>query len=82
MEDNHPDPEVQERAKRRIFSLSYKTNILRITDDLPRGEIAGFLRKEALYWAQRVLSVLALDAPAPAPGRYTAPASGRVRVAR
>lgn len=52
MDNDHPDPEVQERAKRRIFSLSYKTNILRITDDLPRGEIAGFLRKEALYWAQ------------------------------
>lgn len=52
MEQDPPDPEVSERAHRRRFTVTYKTKILKITDELGRGEIAGFLRQEGLYWTQ------------------------------
>lgn len=45
-----PDPEVQEKAKRRRFSAAYKLKILEQTDALEgTGEIGAMLRREGLY---------------------------------
>lgn len=52
MDHTTPDPEVPSEGRRRVFSVSYKLRILRATDELPSGDVAGFLRQEGLYWSQ------------------------------
>jgi transposase len=49
MEENHPDPEVPEKAHRRRFSARYKSEVLATYDKLPRDERGAFLRREGLY---------------------------------
>ena len=45
-----PDPEVPEKARRRLFSTSYKLKILADTDRCSQpGEIGKLLRREGLY---------------------------------
>jgi len=44
----HPDPEVEPKAKRRQFSASYKARILEEIDGKP-GETGAVLRREGLY---------------------------------
>ena len=49
MEENHPDPEVPERARRRQFPARYKAEVLAAYDSLPKAERGAFLRREGLY---------------------------------
>lgn len=44
-----PDTEVVERARRRKFSASDKSRILRETDTASSGQVAAILRREGLY---------------------------------
>ena len=45
-----PDPEVPERARRRIFTAEYKLRILEEVDRCTQhGEIGALLRREGLY---------------------------------
>lgn len=45
-----PDPEVAEKAKRRLFSPEYKLRVLREADGCRgSGEIGALLRREGLY---------------------------------
>jgi hypothetical protein len=49
-EARRPNPEVVARAKRRSFTLEYKTGILAETDAAKgSGEIGAVLRREGLY---------------------------------
>jgi transposase-like protein len=45
----HPDPEVPERARRRTFTAQYKQEILAAYDAAPAGEKGAILRREGLY---------------------------------
>jgi len=48
-----PDPEVPERAKRRLFSAEYKERIVREAEaSRAAGEIGALLRREGLYSSQ------------------------------
>lgn len=40
-----------QRPRRRTYTAEYKLRILQTTDDLPRGELYAFLRREGLYWS-------------------------------
>lgn len=44
-----PNPEVQERAQRRIYTAEYKLRILQETDTCSEGQIGAILRREGLY---------------------------------
>lgn len=45
-----PDPEVAEKAQRRVFSATYKRSILEQADKCKQpGEIGALLRREGLY---------------------------------
>ncbi len=44
----HPDPEVEAKAKRRQFSAAYKARILQEVDRSP-GQTGAILRREGLY---------------------------------
>ena len=45
-----PDPEVPEKARRRIFAAAYKLKILEEADECSKpGEIGALLRREGLY---------------------------------
>lgn len=45
-----PDPEVPEKARRRIFAAVYKLKILAEADECSKpGEIGALLRREGLY---------------------------------
>ena len=45
-----PDPEVPEKARRRIFTAPYKLKILKEADQCSEpGEIGALLRREGLY---------------------------------
>ena len=47
-----PDPEVEEKPKRRRFTASYKLRILREADQcLEWGELGALLRREGLYYS-------------------------------
>lgn len=47
-----PDPEVEEKPKRRRFTASYKLKILREADQcLEWGELGALLRREGLYYS-------------------------------
>jgi transposase len=45
----HLDPEVPERARRRSFTALYKQEILAAYDAAPAGEKGAILRREGLY---------------------------------
>lgn len=45
----HPNPEVLEKAQRRIYSAQYKLRILQETDTCSEGQIGAILRREGLY---------------------------------
>lgn len=44
-----PNPEVLEKAQRRIYSAQYKLRILQETDSCSEGQIGAILRREGLY---------------------------------
>jgi transposase-like protein len=44
-----PNPEVREKAQRRIYTAEYKLRILEETDRCPEGQIGAILRREGLY---------------------------------
>ena len=44
-----PDPEVPERARRRMFTARYKQEILAAYEAAPDGEKGAILRREGLY---------------------------------
>jgi len=45
-----PDPEVPEKARRRIFAAAYKLKILEEADECSKaGEVGALLRREGLY---------------------------------
>lgn len=44
-----PNPEVLEKAQRRIYSAEYKLRILQETDTCAEGQIGAILRREGLY---------------------------------
>lgn len=43
------NPEVLEKAQRRIYSAEYKLRILQETDSCSEGQIGAILRREGLY---------------------------------
>jgi transposase-like protein len=44
-----PNPEVVEKAQRRIYTAEYKLRILQETDTCEEGQIGAILRREGLY---------------------------------
>jgi transposase-like protein len=48
-EAGRPDPEVPERARRRMFTAAYKQEILAAYEAAPDGEKGAILRREGLY---------------------------------
>ena len=48
-EQERPDPEVPERARRRTFTAQYKLEILAAYDAAGPGEKGAILRREGLY---------------------------------
>jgi transposase-like protein len=44
-----PNPEVVEKAQRRIYTAEYKLRILQETDACSEGQIGAILRREGLY---------------------------------
>src|ERR1700733_5837861 len=48
-EQERPDPEVPERARRRTFTAQYKQEVLAAYEAAPDGEKGAILRREGLY---------------------------------
>jgi transposase len=48
-EQERPDPEVPERARRRTFTAQYKLEVLAAYDAAEPGEKGAILRREGLY---------------------------------
>jgi transposase-like protein len=48
-EQERPDPEVPERARRRTFTAQYKLDVLAAYDAAGPGEKGAILRREGLY---------------------------------
>jgi transposase-like protein len=48
-DQDRPDPEVPERARRRTFAAQYKQEVLAAYDAAPDGEKGAVLRREGLY---------------------------------
>ena len=48
-EPGRPDPEVPERARRRMFTAKYKLEVLAAYDAAEAGEKGAILRREGLY---------------------------------
>src|ERR1700684_2302079 len=48
-EQERPDPEVPERARRRTFTAQYKQQVLAAYEAAPDGEKGAILRREGLY---------------------------------
>jgi transposase len=48
-DQERPDPEVPERARRRTFAAAYKQEILTAYEAAPDGEKGAILRREGLY---------------------------------
>jgi transposase-like protein len=44
-----PNPEVVEKAQRRIYTAEYKLRILQESDTCSEGQIGAILRREGLY---------------------------------
>ena len=76
-EQERPDPEVPERARRRTFTAQYKLDVLAAYDGAPDGEKGAVLRREGLYsshvieW-RRARDAGALAGPARQRGRPAA----------
>jgi transposase-like protein len=73
-EQERPDPEVPEKARRRTFTAQYKQEVLAAYEAAAPGEKGAILRREGLYssliteWRR----ARDADAPARAPGRPAA----------
>src|SRR5512135_3440347 len=63
-EPGHPDPEVPERARRRMFTAQYKLEILAAYEAAEPGEKGAILRREGLYSSHIVVWRRARDAGA------------------
>ena len=76
---DHPDPEVPERARRRRFTAQYKLEVLAAYDAAAQGEKGAILRREGLYSSHIVEWRRARDAGVLAgPGRPKGrPAAGK-----
>jgi transposase len=48
-EQERPDPEVPEKARRRTFTAQYKQQVLAAYEAAPDGEKGAILRREGLY---------------------------------
>ena len=48
-EQERPDPEVPEKARRRTFTARYKQEVLAAYEAAPEGEKGAILRREGLY---------------------------------
>lgn len=44
-----PDPESRPRSKRRTYTSRYKLQILKETEQAPKGGVGAILRREGLY---------------------------------
>src|ERR1039457_2129820 len=65
-EQERPDPEVPERARRRSFTAQYKLEVLAAYDAAGPGEKGAILRREGLYSSLITPRRPARDAGAPA----------------
>jgi transposase len=76
-EQERPDPEVPEKARRRTFTAQYKQEVLAAYEAAAPGEKGAILRREGLYssliteW-RRARDAAAPAAPARPPGRPAA----------
>ena len=76
-EQERPDPEVPEKARRRTFTAQYKLDVVAEYDAAPAGEKGAVLRREGLYsshvieW-RRARDAGALAGPARPRGRPAA----------
>jgi transposase-like protein len=76
-EQERPDPEVPEKARRRTFTAQYKQEVLAAYEAAPDGEKGAILRREGLYssliseW-RRARDAGVLAGPARPPGRPAA----------
>jgi transposase len=76
-EQERPDPEVPEKARRRTFTARYKQEVLAAYEAAAPGEKGAILRREGLYssliteW-RRARDAGAQAAPARPPGRPAA----------
>jgi transposase-like protein len=76
-EQERPDPEVPEKARRRTFTAQYKQEVLAAYEAAAPGEKGAILRREGLYssliteW-RRARDAGAPAAPARPPGRPAA----------
>jgi transposase len=73
-EQERPDPEVPEKARRRTFTARYKQEVLAAYEAAGSGEKGAILRREGLYSSLITEWRRARDAGAPAraPGRPAA----------
>jgi transposase len=73
-EQERPDPEVPEKARRRTFTARYKQEVLAAYEAAGNGEKGAILRREGLYSSLITEWRRARDAGAPAraPGRPAA----------
>ena len=46
-----PDPEVEAKGHRRVFTAAYKARIVALADACETGELGALLRREGLYYA-------------------------------
>ena len=74
---NDPDPEVTEKASRRVFTASYKRSILEQAENCKQpGELGALLRREGLYsshlakWLGKASRVSLGRSVAPRPSRH------------
>jgi len=72
-EQERPDPEVPERARRRTFTAQYKQEVLAAYEAAPSGEKGAILRREGLYSSLITEWRRARDAAAPAAGPARTP---------
>ena len=75
-EQERPDPEVPERARRRSFTAQYKLDVVAEYDAAATGEKGAVLRREGLYSSHVIEWRRARDA-----GTLTGPARPRGRPA-
>jgi transposase len=70
-----PDPEVPERARRRSFTAQYKLDVVAEYDAAATGEKGAVLRREGLYSSHVIEWRRARD-----PGRYLRPFCGPMSI--
>ncbi len=82
-EQERPDPEVPERARRRTFTAQYKLDVLAAYDAAGPGEKGAILRREGLYSSHIVDWRRSRDSGAPArPRGRPAPDPRDAQIAR